>query len=287
MAEVGLQFGMTTADRGLGARAWPASRPEKTNESVDSNPEQIVVRYRDFMCQAARRMCVRDHDVDDVVQEASMVVCQRMSVFERRSGLKTWLYAIVRNVIRNHRRMRERYERKLSEFGQRPPGQVWTVADHVVLGHTLDGLLAELDDSVREVLILSDVMGCTGREIAEMLEINPNTAASRLRLARRLLAERIAGSDEAECEKDERIHRLRALELQRSNPCHSHSATTDCFVVTPNTSPRGAPSSIPSGSAIMGCSMAGSSASSATSPTSASASRPSRATRPRSTSRRP
>lgn len=45
--------------------------------------------------------------------------------------------------------------------------------------------MRELDEDQRAVFVLAELEGYTGREIARALSINPNTASSRLRLARR------------------------------------------------------------------------------------------------------
>jgi RNA polymerase sigma-70 factor (ECF subfamily) len=49
----------------------------------------------------------------------------------------------------------------------------------------VDGLLATLDEDKREVFVLAEIEQMTAVEIAEIVEANPNTVASRLRAARR------------------------------------------------------------------------------------------------------
>ena len=49
----------------------------------------------------------------------------------------------------------------------------------------VDQLLATLDEDKREVFVLAEIEQMTGLEIAEIVEANPNTVASRLRAARR------------------------------------------------------------------------------------------------------
>jgi len=64
----------------------------------------------------------------------------------------------------------------------------------------LHRLLAQLDDDKREVFVLAELEGLTAIEIAEALESNPNTIASRLRAARRefeAALERATREDEA------------------------------------------------------------------------------------------
>jgi len=65
----------------------------------------------------------------------------------------------------------------------------------------LDRLLSELDVDKREVFVLAEIEEMTAAEIAEIVETNPNTVASRLRAARQ--------------EFEKALLRFRARELRR------------------------------------------------------------------------
>ena len=57
-----------------------------------------------FVWRSARRLGTPEPNLDDVVQEIFLVAFRRQDEFEGRSSLKTWLYGIVFNVVRAHRR---------------------------------------------------------------------------------------------------------------------------------------------------------------------------------------
>jgi RNA polymerase sigma-70 factor (ECF subfamily) len=57
-----------------------------------------------FVWRSARRLGAPALTVDDVVQETFVIVHRRLGEFEGRSSLKTWLFGIVLNVVRAHRR---------------------------------------------------------------------------------------------------------------------------------------------------------------------------------------
>src|SRR5579859_7717464 len=76
---------------------------------------EVYEDYFSFVWRSARRLGAPEASVDDVVQEAFVVVYRRLSQFEGRSSLKTWLFGIVLNVVRAHRRsLRAKHPHALS-----------------------------------------------------------------------------------------------------------------------------------------------------------------------------
>src|SRR5579859_5834321 len=65
---------------------------------------QVYEEHFSFVWRSARRLGAPDAVVDDVVQEIFVIVHRRLAAFEGRSSMKTWLYGIVLNVVRAHRR---------------------------------------------------------------------------------------------------------------------------------------------------------------------------------------
>jgi RNA polymerase sigma-70 factor (ECF subfamily) len=146
-----------------------------------------------FVWRTVRRLGLQGPPVDDVLQEVFLVVHRRLGDFEGRSSPKTWLYGIVRRVVSDYRRtLRRRGALASSDVPdadvdalaceEQGPEASAEQAEQVRLLHRL---LAELDDDKREVFILAELEGLTMAEIAEALEVNANTIASRLRAARR------------------------------------------------------------------------------------------------------
>lgn len=151
-----------------------------------------------FVWRCVRRLGVEGAQVEDVVQDAFVVVHRRLAEFEERSSLKTWLYGIVRRVVADHRRTQ-----------RRKPGHAIARVDVIDENMELDGpgdaardcpqasaeraeqvallhrVLGCLDDDKREVFVLAELEGMTMTEIGEAIDLNVNTVSSRLRAARR------------------------------------------------------------------------------------------------------
>jgi RNA polymerase sigma-70 factor (ECF subfamily) len=161
----------------------------------------------DFAWQTVRRMGVCAADADDVVQEAFVVVHRRLAEFEGRAQIKTWVFKILVHLVRHYWRT---HQRRPGDQAADDTAQIQTLqAGHDPAGalervealRILDRLLAELDVDKREVFVLAEIEQMTAAEIAEIVEANPNTVASRLRAARQ--------------EFEKALLRFRAHELRR------------------------------------------------------------------------
>jgi RNA polymerase sigma-70 factor (ECF subfamily) len=165
-----------------------AGAPARTWTAFDA----LYREHFRFVWRTVRRLGLQGSSVDDVVQEVFLVVHRRLDDFEGRSSAKTWLYGIVRRVVSDHRRT---LRRKPALAGEAPPADFDAMAcadqgpdasvEQAERVRLLRRLLAELEDDKREVFILAELEGLTMAEIAEALDVNPNTIASRLRAARR------------------------------------------------------------------------------------------------------
>ncbi len=143
-----------------------------------------------FVWRCARKMGVAPESLEDVCQEVFLVVCRRLPEWQRRSSLRTWAFGILQNVVRNHRRSLSR--KRASALGEaidpdglesatpRPEEQVALTQAELLLQR----LLSELDETRRDVFILSEIEELPLAEVAVALGLSQTTALSRLRSAR-------------------------------------------------------------------------------------------------------
>lgn len=158
----------------------------------------VYEKYFDFVWMCARRLGVPMEAIDDVVQEAFIVVHARLRTLEQPSSLRSWLYGVVRRTVSTYHRSRHaRVARESSEpaalasAGLMQPSPL----DLAVLGDELKllwRLLRQLDARKREVLVLAELEEMTMPEIAEAIGIPLNTAYSRLRAARQEFSEALS-----------------------------------------------------------------------------------------------
>ncbi len=165
--------------------------------TISTNFTTIYHQHREFLQRAARQLGAPEQEIDDLIQEVLLVAFQRIPRFEHRSRLSTWLYSILHNVLRNRRRGWGRYDRKLLVYSGVVDEHQPCLCDQILASQVLHDFLATLDEPKRDVFVLADLMGCTGREMGERLGINPNVATARLRAARKAFADWL-GDDDAE-----------------------------------------------------------------------------------------
>jgi RNA polymerase sigma-70 factor (ECF subfamily) len=172
-----------------------AEVPPRSSESAEALPEDLEAIYAqhfDFVWRNARRLGVPEHALDDVVQDVFVIVCRRLTSFEARSSVATWLYGILVNVVNRHRRTHQRRAAKLppagpTDFDDVPALGVPSPADVTAereAAELLYTLLASLDEDKRQAFILIALEQRSPLELAEATGVNVNTIHSRVRAAR-------------------------------------------------------------------------------------------------------
>ena len=150
--------------------------------------EEIYESYFDFVWRSLRRLGVHPAALDDAVQEVFLVVHRRLSEFEGRSSLKTWLFGISMHVAQRLARTLARHpaDELPDVLLDRPttatPQDEAARNEAIIL---LYAILDELDPDKRAVFVMAELEQLTAPEIAEALGAPLNTVYSRLRAARR------------------------------------------------------------------------------------------------------
>ena len=147
----------------------------------------------DFVRRSARALGVRPANLDDVVQDVFIVVHRRLSSFEGRSSLRTWIMGILVNVVRDSRRL-ERRKGNHETLPEEVLDHRGNPAQNAEISHALSLVLSILDtmpDPQRTVFVLAEVEELGAKEIAKALAIPINTVYSRLRAARGAFASAI------------------------------------------------------------------------------------------------
>jgi RNA polymerase sigma-70 factor (ECF subfamily) len=157
--------------------------------------EDVYNGHFTFVWRSVASRGVPSAAVDDVVQEVFMVVHRKLGTFEGRSSLRTWLWTIVRRVVRDH----------LQKHGNGPSGEPLAddhqsaqqspaeALDQKAAAVVLERILAQMSELQREVFVMCELEEMTGVEIAEALAVNENTVRTRLRAARQIFSSAVSG----------------------------------------------------------------------------------------------
>lgn len=168
--------------------------PTRTSEKIGEQTEflEIYRTHAKYVWKSARRLGVKPSEIDDVFQETFLNVHRLLDRYEPRGSVEGWLFSVLLRVVQHHRRS---YRRRtalteeassvdpdaFAESSVRPPD---VSAEAKETARILEEILDGLDPDKRAVIVLADIEDKTTTEIAEILSINVNTAASRLRFAR-------------------------------------------------------------------------------------------------------
>jgi RNA polymerase sigma-70 factor (ECF subfamily) len=158
----------------------------------------IYKQYFDFVWSSARHLGAAVDVVDDVVQDVFIVIHSRLATLQNPEALRSWIYGIVRRTVSDYRRSRRSRDAAGARLGAELKSTRPAQPSPLELAETnadlelLESILAELEESKREVFVMVEVLGMTAPEVVQALEIPLNTAYSRLRLARKLFEEALA-----------------------------------------------------------------------------------------------
>lgn len=180
-AEAGPASGMTraTADE----RPVPVVRPVLSFD-------EVYERHFRFVWRVLRASGLPPSMVEDAAQDVFVVVHRRLSEFEGRSDIRTWLYRVASWVVTSERRkLRAKREHEtddadaVSEIRDKAAGPFEILARSEAV-QRLEGILGRMDPEKRMAFLLMDIEEMKAGEVADLLEVNVNTIYSRLRLAR-------------------------------------------------------------------------------------------------------
>jgi RNA polymerase sigma-70 factor, ECF subfamily len=162
----------------------PAAAPGPESPLAPSVPVLYDAHAR-FVFRSLRVLGVADADLDDAVQDVFVVVHRRLADFDGRAKITTWLYAIVRRVAAGHRRRSAAAPLELDAAAKTSAPSPEESFGRQQAFELLLALTADLDPAIREAFILSDIIGMSAPEIADIVEANESTVYSRVRLGRR------------------------------------------------------------------------------------------------------
>lgn len=165
--------------------------------------EELVRTYSPRLLGLARRIVGNDEDARDVIQDALLSAFRSMDRFQGDARLGTWLHRIVVNTaLMKLRRRRRKPEESLEpllpafqsdgHFVER--FSAWDQSERadaalsrIETRQLVRGLIEQLPESFRTVLLLRDIEGLDTEETARLLNTTPNAVKIRLHRARQAL----------------------------------------------------------------------------------------------------
>jgi RNA polymerase sigma-70 factor (ECF subfamily) len=168
------------------------------------DPEGVFRQHAARIYSVARRMLGNEADAEDVVQEVLLQVVRKLDSFAGRAELTTWLHRVTVNCALGHlQKNAARAAREVRATLEPPAGRPERgvrpeqAALDRELRRQVERALARLPQMYRGPLVLSDVEGLAGAEIAQALGLSLAAVKTRLHRARRLFRRTLAPYVEA------------------------------------------------------------------------------------------
>ncbi len=216
----------------------PMALEELARKAVDGDSEALdglVRALQGDVYGLALRMLWNREDAEDATQEILVRIVTRLSQFEFRSRLKTWVYRLAVNYILDLKKSPiERQQLTFAAFadslaaGLEPASATDTeqsmLIEEVKVGCSL-AMLQCLDRPHRIAFVLGDILELTGPEAAEVLGIEPALFRKRLQLARESVVSFTRAhcglvSDGAACQCHRRVSSTAVATFDHGHPLH-------------------------------------------------------------------
>lgn len=182
--------------------AFAASRPATVTGDELSLEREFQQRLAESGTLAFRvaLAVLRDRaDAEDVAQEALLRAYRNFRRLRDRGTFRSWLVRIAWRAAIDHQRERKRRERReegaavfaIGESSAAGEQDAEKLAAGREFSRQLNAALDSLSEKLRMVMILAAIEGYDTREVAQLLGLPENTVKSRLRMARKKLAEKL------------------------------------------------------------------------------------------------
>ena len=165
---------------------------------------ELVARYEERAYWIAKGIVHQPEDARDVAQEAFVRVFRSLDKFDPSLKFYTWFYQIVVNLAIDHlRRTKKRPKVSLDELGDTggeiagPSVQPGEAVERDEAKSRVARVLLELPDKYRSIIVLRDLEGFDGKEVATIAGATHATVRWRLHKARQMFRaawERIYGA---------------------------------------------------------------------------------------------
>ncbi|MFO8007041.1 MAG: sigma-70 family RNA polymerase sigma factor [Candidatus Brocadiia bacterium] len=156
---------------------------------------ELVERHQDYIYNAVFHLVSDEKDAEDLAQEVFLRAYDGLDSFRGEARFTTWAYGIMLNTVRSFwRRTRRRVVVSLdqgSDAEEGPRHEVPAEGDGPERQtlrrekvQLVRAAIAELEDDLREIIVMRDIQGLTYEELAEAIGVPDGTVKSRLHRAR-------------------------------------------------------------------------------------------------------
>jgi RNA polymerase sigma factor (sigma-70 family) len=153
----------------------------------------LVRRHGPMVFGVCRRILRHAQDAEDAFQATFLVLARKASRVADREAVGSWLYGVAYRAALEARESGLRRKAKETQVEDMPHPLVMPEEGQSELLAQLDRELARLPEKYRIAVVLCELEGRSRKEAARQLGLPEGTLSSRLAIARKMLARRMAG----------------------------------------------------------------------------------------------
>lgn len=162
--------------------------------------ESELLPHADALYNFAYHLTYNEEDANDLVQETFMKAFRFMSLYEKGTNAKAWLFKILKNAFINEYRKKAKQPTKVDyediiayqDADEDKGGVAYDLREDIfdgMMGDEITIALNRLPIDFKTVILLCDIEGFSYEEIAKIIDIPIGTVRSTLHRARNMLKE--------------------------------------------------------------------------------------------------
>lgn len=155
--------------------------------------ETLYVRHKGAVYRYLMRMCNNAAICDELFQDVWLKLIKSRSSYSIQARFTTWLYTLAHNhfidYYRKHKKTNTTSEHEIDEITARAEQEPEQVAARNQSVNKLIQLIELLPEEQKQAFLLKEEAGMSVLEIADVMNVNQETAKSRLRYAMKKLRE--------------------------------------------------------------------------------------------------
>lgn len=163
-------------------------------ENPEKGAERLVADFGNRLYEVARKLCLNESDAEDLEFRTLARAIEKISTFNGKSSLYTWLYSIMMNIRRMDLRSKGSHAwvlgEELSSLEDEGPDPGEAFAKEVEAG-LLRRVVSELPENLRAVVVFRYFEDLSMNEIAKILDVPAGTVRFRLFAAKKIIRKKI------------------------------------------------------------------------------------------------
>ena len=146
----------------------------------------IIENYSEYVYNMIYYTILDEEDAKDLTQEVFYKIWKGLDNFRNESSLKTWIFRITQNHLKNYLKSKKIKKILSLEFLFEEKNRDFESKDYY-LSERIESLLSRLSEDYKRVLVLFYIDGFNIKEISEILGTKEGTIKSKLHRAREKL----------------------------------------------------------------------------------------------------